>query len=388
MKPRACLALPLVAFCFFATALHAATTPPCTLTLSYSPKNPIVYQPISLSASVETSVPLTGNNILYGQVLVEAYPVPPLTGRSESVLNLITGPTVSTLATSLTSPGQWNFTSTFTPLYSFGSTGVCGSGSLTTSLVITVAPANDASQLTGQYAFLLDGIAPNATTPSGHVTIIGSFTADGHGHITAGVEDANSASTGAHSVPLTGTYTLDSLGHGTLTLSSTLGSQHASFFVPQSQLFGSPVQHASLISTDKATLLGNGYLSSQTSTYMPQPSGYTFSQAGDSACISPCAGSFLVFATGLLTFTPEGTATADYLASSSTTLVPEQSATGAVGQPDVTTGRFTYTLTTTTPVAGEPTHFVGYILDNYHIYTMSLDPHTTYHLLSGTAYIQ
>jgi hypothetical protein len=81
---------------------------------------------------------------------------------------------------------------------------------------------SDAS-LKGQYAFSMSGVEGGT---GAYIARIGSFTADGAGNITAGVEDVLNLSSGqpASVVPFTGgSYTIESNGRGTAMLNITGG---------------------------------------------------------------------------------------------------------------------------------------------------------------------
>ena len=70
------------------------------------------------------------------------------------------------------------------------------------SATITITgPANNNSKLTGQYAFLFQGFDAD-----GQFAMAGTFTADGNGNITTGVEDINRVSGVTQNLSLTGTY--------------------------------------------------------------------------------------------------------------------------------------------------------------------------------------
>lgn len=80
----------------------------------------------------------------------------------------------------------------------------------------TPAPA-DLAKLTGPYAFLFNG-----GDSGGAVVIAGSFTADGSGNITGGLEDISRVSGVSTSVSFTGTYTVGAGANiGSMTLTST-----------------------------------------------------------------------------------------------------------------------------------------------------------------------
>ena len=89
------------------------------------------------------------------------------------------------------------------------------------SATITVTaqtPAPDLAKLTGPYAFLFNG-----GDSGGAVVIAGSFTADGSGNITGGLEDISRVSGVSTSVSFTGTYTVGAGANnlGSMTLTST-----------------------------------------------------------------------------------------------------------------------------------------------------------------------
>lgn len=88
----------------------------------------------------------------------------------------------------------------------------------------TPPPPNQGSfsnaSLKGQYAFSTTGeVFANGSNATSQLTRLGSFTADGQGNITGGIEDANVLGAGAATSMITGgNYTINSDGHGTLSL--------------------------------------------------------------------------------------------------------------------------------------------------------------------------
>jgi Fe-S cluster assembly iron-binding protein IscA len=92
---------------------------------------------------------------------------------------------------------------------------VSQSASATVSIV-----ANLDAKLDGEYAFQFTGFDSN-----GVYEAAGSFTADGAGNISAGLEDVNNTGGPATSVPFTGTYLVSGDNRGVLTLSSAMGTQ-------------------------------------------------------------------------------------------------------------------------------------------------------------------
>ena len=121
---------------------------------------------------------------------------------------------------SLSSAGALSGTPTATGSFTFSLT-VTDSGmptpqSKSQSFTLTVAAVNAAcgtgneSMLHGQYAFSLRGY--NNTTSHDFLAVIGSFTADGNGHITAGMVDSNSLGAGVKSGSITASGSSYSVG--------------------------------------------------------------------------------------------------------------------------------------------------------------------------------
>ena len=96
----------------------------------------------------------------------------------------------------------------------------CGGGG---SSVTPPPPTGNfsAASLNGQYAFVTSGevFTPGSISAT-PLSRTGSFTADGQGHITGGVEDVNAAGTVTNAIPITGgSYIINPDGRGTLSLS-------------------------------------------------------------------------------------------------------------------------------------------------------------------------
>jgi len=89
------------------------------------------------------------------------------------------------------------------------------------------------ANLKGQYAFLMSGTEICSGLGS-FFTRAGSFTADGSGHITGGLEDVN-VCTGVFTLQFTNsTYSITADGRGTLSLTTPLARQPtASRFLPR-----------------------------------------------------------------------------------------------------------------------------------------------------------
>jgi hypothetical protein len=98
------------------------------------------------------------------------------------------------------------------------SSGVSGtSGGGTTGTTGATGPN---SVLSGKYAFSFTGTATNNGDP---LFLAGSFTADGNGNLTAGVEDINQlGTTVTKAAAFTGTYTIGTDGRGTLNFTGSV----------------------------------------------------------------------------------------------------------------------------------------------------------------------
>jgi hypothetical protein len=117
-------------------------------------------------------------------------------------------------------------------------------------LSITV---NNLAALNGNYAFELSGF--NA---SGSVAVAGSFTANGLGAISNGVEDFNSTSGSPKNQTFTGTYTLTADNRGTLTFTSLTGSPTYTFAID------STGSHGRMIEFDSSGIRGSGQIEKRT----------------------------------------------------------------------------------------------------------------------------
>jgi hypothetical protein len=124
------------------------------------------------------------------------------------------------------------------------------SASATISLV-----ANQDSKLQGQYAFRFTGFDSD-----GPYQAAGSFSADGNGNVTAGLEDVNSSASPATSVTFTGTYHVGGDNRGTLTFSSATGLQTFSIALNQAGTSGR------FIEFDASGIRGSGVIEKQDQT--------------------------------------------------------------------------------------------------------------------------
>jgi hypothetical protein len=123
--------------------------------------------------------------------------------------------------------------------------------SQTGSATLTLIASNNA-RLLGQYAFLFKGVENNGVYQAG-----GTFTADGNGHLTSGLEDANNSTGPATNIPFTGTYQVGGDGRGLMTFSSTLGSYSFKF------VLDAPGAKGKFIEFDQSGIHGSGIIERQ-----------------------------------------------------------------------------------------------------------------------------
>jgi len=171
-----------------------SSTPPQTVSQQFT----IVINNVALSITT-TSLPNGTENTAYSAPLQASGGAPPYTWTVAS------GSTLPGWLTLSGSGTNWNLTGTPTTAgsASFSLTVTDSSSpaqSKTVALSITIAAPSTACGtgnekiLKGQYAFTLSGF-----NSSGFQAAIGSFTADGEGHITAGMVDSNGVSPGVNS---------------------------------------------------------------------------------------------------------------------------------------------------------------------------------------------
>ena len=154
--------------------------------------------------------------------------------------------------------------------------------SITVNFTLTISGEQNASLLSGSYAFEFSGFNSGGAVVAG-----GSFTADGQGHITNGVEDFNSIAGTPVNQTFTGTYTLSSDGRGTLTFGSLSGSPTYDFAIDATGA------HGRLIEADSTGVHGSGQLELQsvsTCTSSTISGEYAFGASGYSS--APSGGSF------------------------------------------------------------------------------------------------
>jgi len=210
-------------------------------------------QPLSITINAPLPLKVTTTSLPDG-VLNAAYPATALQaagGVPPFSWTFTTGslPTGLALATSGAISGTPTATGTFdfTVQVSDSETPAM---TATASLSITV---NNLGPLSGNYSFELSGFSA-----SGAVAVAGSFTADGLGNISNGVEDFNSTSGAPTNQTFTGTYTLGNDNRGTLTFTSLKGSPTYAFAIDSN---GS---HGRMIEFDSSGIRGSGQIEKRT----------------------------------------------------------------------------------------------------------------------------
>jgi Putative Ig domain len=131
-----------------------------------------------------------------------------------------------------------------------------GASAVSSSLAITVADNANDSLLSGNYAFEFSGF-----NSAGAVVVTGSFSADGKGNLTGGVEDSDSIQGPPRNQAFTGSYTLGSDYRGVMSLTSgSPPSPLATYTFAVDSTGG----HGRFIEFDQTGIRGSGDLEKQT----------------------------------------------------------------------------------------------------------------------------
>ena len=137
------------------------------------------------------------------------------------------------------------------------------------------------ANLKGQYAFLMSGTELCSGSGS-FFTRAGSFTADGSGHITGGLEDVNVCA-GVFTLQFTNsTYSITADGRGTLSLMNSTGTTNYSITL-------SSATQGVIVQTD-VTSTASGSFQRQNAAAFSDPAiagGYVFDFSGISATFNP-----------------------------------------------------------------------------------------------------
>jgi len=257
--------------------------------------------------------------------------------------------------------------------------------SATQALTLTVAQPDSANNaaLKGQYAFRLQGF-DDAT--GNQFAMLGSFNADGNGHITSGIEDINGPGGYQPEVSFTGTYSVgtDNRGIAKFTDSS---SAAVTFTIAVGTPNGSNVAtRGSLIEFDDTD-----------GTTGRRGSGFLFLQNPTTFSLANINGPYAFLFTGQTQQTGTRLALAGaYTADGTGNVTNGQADTNTDGAMSAQT--FTGTIATTantasfgrvidTP-AGIPLHFVYYTVTDERTLAMSTDPEATSGLVAGEVLAQ
>lgn len=144
-------------------------------------------------------------------------------------------------------------------------------GTSSGSATVQVIPSTN-NRFSGQYAFLFRG-----TDANGFYEAAGSFTADGQGNITGGIEDINRVSGPLSNAAFSGTYSVKGDNRGTLVITNALGTFTYTFAL------NSTGSVARMIEADNTGVRGAGEIRRQDTTAFSNgalTNGYTVSLTG------------------------------------------------------------------------------------------------------------
>ena len=362
--------------------LHAQ----CASSLTYAPAHPVSGQPVAFTFNVGYApgfIPPIGADTeeLWSWTSISGanYQNSPtgLTFTVPASLSFTVAPSVA---------GPFTVDAAYLQQYAPGIPPACPNGSGDSMVSLLVAPSGTApanpQALAGQYTFQFQG-SLSGVVATNKVIAMGSFTADGKGNITTGVEDINLASGSRQAMPiLSGTYTVDG-STGSLILNTASGQQQfdlfaSSYATPNST---SAIASASLVYTGNDPL-GTGSLVKQT-CYVPSGA-YVMNWQGAPPAAAGAAYSLTpAYVTGLVNFSNGAVQAYLDIASAESGLLKGIYESG-IFQPGDANGRFTYTLNAEGSLH-QPVNFVGYAVDATHFNTMSLDDYQSTFLFSGTA---
>lgn len=253
----------------------------------------------------------------------------------------------------------------------------------TQSLFLTAAPGTspNVSELNGHYAFLFNGFDDASGS---QVAIVGSFTADGAGKITNGVEDLNGPSSPALNVSFTGTYNIGTNHQGGLTINTANGAKTYDFIL--SSISSGVAHKARLIEFDDTTgtggQRGSGIMRLQDTTAFALASitgPYAFGFVGQdpSGKRNVIVGSFTSDGAGKIS-----SGEADQSIAGTST---NPSLTGLYTAPSSTNGRGTITLA---PSGASAIDLSAYVVSANELLGISTDAFSSAGVLSGTILLQ
>jgi hypothetical protein len=247
----------------------------------------------------------------------------------------------------------------------------------------TITVVNPEAALNGHYAFLFNGFDD---ANGMQVAFAGSFTADGFGNITTGIEDINQPSGVDASVTFTGTYVIGLDNRGTTTFTNSLGGKVTYAFAVGSPNSSGVATKARLIEFDDSTgttgTRGSGVMRLQDTTAFSQssitgPYAFGFIGQAPSGKRRAVAGVFTADGAGNITVGTEDVNDAGTVANSVTF-------TGTYTAPSSTNGRATVTLT----ASGSSSHQSAYVVAPNELLVISTDAISSAGLTSGTELAQ
>jgi hypothetical protein len=379
---------------------------------SATPTANTVTGPVSITVSPIPTLTLTGSlpnatlGVTYSQTLVASGGIKPYTysltaGSLPAGLTLSAGGTISGTPTA---PGASSFTVTVTDTEPTPQT-----ASLPLVLLVVYPTTTTDGEMIGPYAFLFQGYDDVAAGVLAYQTAtIGSMTADGTGVISDGELDANHQSSNptgntVSSQQFVGTYTLatNNLGYMAITplhADGTTGTTSIYAIAAKAPVSPATVStQLDMIEFDDNGLQGtrgSGSILAQTpSVFSAGLTGsYAFGLSGDSPCLPTCTIGIVagpVAAVGQFTTDDISSITAGASdANIATTNYANAGLTGSYGAAD-SNGRLDLTLKTAgTPNGIYPTDFAVYMVNANQAFVMSIDKHSAYLLLAGTAQSQ
>jgi hypothetical protein len=379
---------------------------------SATPTANTVTGPVSITVSPIPTLSLTGSlpnatlGLPYTQTLVATGGIKPYTysltaGSLPPGLSLSSTGTISGTPTAV---GATSFTVTVTDTETTPQT-----ASLPLVLLVVYPTTASDSELIGPYAFLFQGYDDVLAGLLAYQTAtIGSLTADGTGVISDGELDANHQSSNPSgntisSQQFLGTYTLGTTNRGYMTITrlnadgTTGGSSTYAITAKAPVTPATVATQVDMIEFDDDALQGTRgsgtMLAQQPVAFGAGLQGsYAFGLSGDTPCLPSCTlGIIAGPAAAVGQFTTDGTSlissgTSD--ANIATTKYADALLSGSYGAADGN-GRLSLTMDTAgTPSGVYPTDYAVYLVNANQAFVMSIDKHSSYLLLAGTAQLQ
>jgi hypothetical protein len=373
--------------------VQATDTTPASVTQSFS-LTLVALTPLSITT---TTLPSGNIGTAYSATVVATGGATPYTWSLSSG-TLPQGMTFSGGVLSGTPLNAGSFTFTV-QVKDSEATPVTASRQYTISIGTTLAAGTNNAQLTGSYAFLLQGFNVGSTSGVVYgVAAIGSLSANGSGALT-GMEYTNSPAGTQSAVAVTGSYTLGSNGQGLMVL--TAGGNTNVYTIAAANPLAGVAQSFYLTEFDNATgatgaANATGVAKLQTASAFSAASlngTFAFGLSGESPCSScvtpaplygPIAAVGVFTANGVSTISAGQEDAAAYGVNYSGVTL-----TGNFAAPSTTTGIGTLHLTPTgTLFSASPTNYVYVVVASSELLLMSSDTHASNALLAGDVQLQ